>query len=76
MSVLHEVINSGQTWAADRAAMALQVQEALANGQMSQDEAKEILNDLVATEKLDGEATDAQLRATLVFGVQQILSFC
>jgi polyhydroxyalkanoate synthesis regulator phasin len=75
-SVLHEVINSGQTWAADRAAMALQVQEALSQGQMSQDEAREILNDLINTEKLDSEATDLQVRATLVFGVTQIISMC
>ncbi len=75
-SVLHEVINSGQTWAAARAAMALQVQEALSQGQMSQDEAREILNDLINTEKLDSEATDLQVRATLVFGVTQIISMC
>lgn len=76
MSVLHEVVNSGQSWAADRANMALQVHEALATGQISQDEAREVLNDLIATEKLDAEATDLQLRAALVFGVQQIISFC
>jgi polyhydroxyalkanoate synthesis regulator phasin len=75
-SVLHEVINSGQTWAADRAAMALQVHEALSQGQMSQDEAREILNDLINTEKLDSEATDMQIRAALVFGVTQIISMC
>lgn len=75
-SVLHEVINSGQTWATDRAAMALQVHEALSQGQMSQDEAREILNDLINTEKLDNEATDMQLRAALVFGVTQIISMC
>jgi polyhydroxyalkanoate synthesis regulator phasin len=74
-TVLHEVINSGQSWAAERAIVALQVQEALQNGQMSQDEAREILGDLVNTEKLDAEATDAQLRAALVFGVTQIISF-
>ena len=74
-NVLHEVINSGQSWAAERAMVALQVQEALQNGQMSQDEAREILSDLVSTEKLDAEATDAQLRAALVFGVTQIISF-
>jgi polyhydroxyalkanoate synthesis regulator phasin len=74
-SVLHEVINSGQSWAAERAMMALQVQEALEQGTMSQDEAKEILADLVSTEKLDAEATDMQLRAALVFGITQIISF-
>lgn len=74
-NVLHEVINSGQSWAAERAMVALQVQEALQNNQISQDEAREILNDLVNTEKLDADATDAQLRAALVFGVTQIISF-
>jgi polyhydroxyalkanoate synthesis regulator phasin len=74
-SVLHDVINSGQSWAAERAMMALQVQEALEQGTMSQDEAKEILADLVSTEKLDAEATDMQLRAALVFGITQIISF-
>ena len=76
MSVLHEVINSGQSWAAERATIALQVHEALATGQISTDEAKEILNDLVNTEKLDSEATDLQVRAALVFGVTQIISMC
>lgn len=76
MSALHEVINSGQPWAADRAAMALQVQEALQTGQMSQDEARAILEDLVNTEKLEAEGADLQLRAALVFGVTQVLSMC
>ena len=75
-SVLHEVINSGQSWAVERATMALQVQEALAAGQMSPDEAREILADLVSTEKLDSEATDMQVRAALVFGITQIVSMC
>ena len=75
-SILHEVLNSGQSWATERATIALQVQEALAGGLMSQDEAREVLSDLVATEKLDAEATDVQLRATLVFGITQLISLC
>ena len=75
-NILHDVINAGQPWATDRAMMALQVQEALQQGQMSPEEAKEILNDLVNTEKLDEEAADMQLRAALVFGITQIVSMC
>jgi polyhydroxyalkanoate synthesis regulator phasin len=75
-NVLHEVINSGQSWAVERAQMALQVQEALQQGAMSQDEAREVLNDLMSTEKLDAEATDLQLRAALVFGITQVVSMC
>ena len=75
-NVLHEVMNSGQPWAAERAQYALQVAEALKTNQISQDEARAILNDLIATEKLEDEGTNLQLRAALVFGVTQIISMC
>jgi polyhydroxyalkanoate synthesis regulator phasin len=75
-NVLHEVINSGQPWAAERAQYALQIAEALQNGQVSQDEARALLEDLIATEKLESEGADLQLRAALVFGVTQVLSMC
>jgi hypothetical protein len=75
-NVLHEVINSGQPWAAERAQYALQVAEALQTNQISQDEARAILNDLIATEKLEADGADLQLRAALVFGVTQVLSMC
>ena len=75
-NVLHEVINSVQPWAAERAQYALQIAEALQNGQVSQDEARALLEDLIATEKLEAEGADLQLRAALVFGVTQVLSMC
>ena len=75
-NVLHEVINSGQPWAAERAQYAVQIAEALQTNQISQDEARAILNDLIATEKLETEGADLQLRAALVFGVTQIISMC
>ena len=71
---LRAVMNSGQPWAADRATYALQVHEAVGAGQISADEAKEILADLVSTEKLDEASSDMQLRAALVFGVTQLVS--
>lgn len=75
-NILHEVINSGQPWAAERAQMALQIAEALQTGQIQPDEAKALLEDLVNTEKLEAEGADLQLRAALVFGVTQIISMC
>jgi hypothetical protein len=75
-NVLHEVINSGQPWAAERAQYALQVAEALQTNQISPDEARAILNDLIATEKLEAAGDDLLLRAALVFGVTQIISMC
>jgi polyhydroxyalkanoate synthesis regulator phasin len=74
MSALAELMNSGNTWAAERAQYALQVHEAVGAGQLSASEAREILQDLISTDKLEEAAADQQARATLVFGVQQILS--
>jgi polyhydroxyalkanoate synthesis regulator phasin len=74
MSTLSELMNSGNTWAAERAQYALQVHEAVGSGQLSPSEAKEILQDLISTEKLEEAAADQQARAALVFGVTQLLS--
>ena len=73
-NILHEVISSGQPWAAERAQYALQVHEAVGAGQLSPSEAKEILLDLISTDKLEADAADQQLRAALVFGVTQLVS--
>jgi polyhydroxyalkanoate synthesis regulator phasin len=71
---LTEVANTNVPWAAQRAQYAMQVHEAVGAGQLSPSEAKEILADLIATDKLDQEASDQQLRAALVFGVTQLIS--
>ena len=76
INILQESINSGQPWAAERAQMALQIAEALQTGQISPDEAKEVLSDLMDTEKLEADGADLQLRAALVFGITQIISMC
>jgi len=75
MSALSELMNSGNQWAAERAQYALQVHEAVGSGQLSPSEAKEILQDLISTDKLEEGAADQQARATLVFGVTQLISF-
>ena len=74
MSVLTELMDSGNTWAADRARYALEVHEAVGAGQLSASEAKEILEDLISTDKLEEAAADQQARAALVFGVTQLIS--
>lgn len=71
---LSAVMNSGQPWAAERAQYALQVHDAVTQGQLSPSEAKEILQDLVSTQKLDEASSDMQLRAALVYGVMEIVS--
>jgi polyhydroxyalkanoate synthesis regulator phasin len=73
-SVLTEVMNSGSSWAAERAQYALQVHEAVGAGQLSPSEAKEILQDLISTDKLQDAAAEQQAVAALVFGVTQLIS--
>jgi polyhydroxyalkanoate synthesis regulator phasin len=74
MSVLSELMNSGNQWAAERAQYALEVHEAVGAGQLSPSEAKEILQDLISTDKLEEAAADQQATAALVFGVTQLIS--
>jgi len=74
MSVLSELITSGDQWAAERARYALEVHEAVGSGQLTPSEAKEILQDLISTEKLEESAADQQATAALVFGVTQLIS--
>ena len=74
MSILSELITSGDQWAAERARYALEVHEAVGSGQLSPSEAREILQDLISTEKLEEAAADQQARAALVFGVTQLIS--
>ena len=73
-NVLTEVMNSGQPWAAERAQYAMQVHEAVGAGQLSPSEAKEILQDLISTDKLQEAAAEQQAVAALVFGVTQLIS--
>lgn len=74
MSILSELITSGDQWAAERARYALEVHEAVGTGQLTPSEAREILQDLISTEKLEEAAADQQARAALVFGVTQLIS--
>ena len=67
-------MNSGQPWAADRAKYALDVHGAVGAGQLSPSEAKEILQDLISTDKLQEAAADQQAIAALVFGVTELIS--
>lgn len=66
---LHEVANSGKPWAVERAATALQIQAAVSNGEISNSEARELLEDLIRTDRLESEADDIAIKTMLVTGV-------
>lgn len=69
---LLQLVGCGLPWAETRAQMAIQIAEANQRGEISADEARALLEDLVNTDKLNEEATDAEARGMLVFGVTQI----
>lgn len=73
MQDLLHCANSGKGWAAERAQVALQIAEALQTNQISTSEAKELLEDLVRTDRLDTEADDIALKTMLVTGIYAII---
>jgi len=76
MNELMQCINSGKGWAAERANTAYQIGQALESGQIDPSEAKELLEDLVRTDRLDAEADDMALKAMLVTGIYAVIQIC
>jgi polyhydroxyalkanoate synthesis regulator phasin len=74
MSALSDLVNSNQTWAADRAKMAIEIQEGVKSGDLSSDEAKELLENLIEAEQLESDSTDVQLRAAMVKAISEMVS--
>jgi hypothetical protein len=73
MQELIHCANSGRGWAAERATVALQIAEALQNNQINPSEAKELLEDLVRTDRLDAEADDIELKTLLITGIYAVI---
>ena len=69
---LQQLTQCGRPWAVERAATALQIYEARQQGQISDDEFKELMLDLVRTDKLEEEADDINLKTMLVTAIYAI----
>lgn len=72
---LSDLVKSNKPWAAKRAQMALEIQEQLNSGNLSQDEAEELLEDLIRTDALDKEADDIETKAMLISAINTISKF-
>jgi polyhydroxyalkanoate synthesis regulator phasin len=67
---LQEIANQTQEpWAAQRAGYALQICEAVNKGEMTADEAQELMRDLVRMDRLDSESSNMALKTALVTAV-------
>ncbi len=69
MQALYEIAGCDRGWAAQRAAMVIAITEQVQAGQLSRDEARELMQDLVRMDQLDAEADDMALKAALVAAV-------
>lgn len=66
LETLQHLVANGPDWAAQRAQMALMINEQYQQGGLSESEYKELMLDLVRADRLDAEATDLDTKTALV----------
>jgi polyhydroxyalkanoate synthesis regulator phasin len=71
---LDDLMGCKHAWAGQRAAAAMHINASFRSGELSKDEAVELLNDLINTDKLDKEATDFSVRTQLVTAITNLIS--
>lgn len=69
MNDLYQLAQSDKPWVAQRAQMALELHTQHARGDITNDEYKELLEDLVRTDVLDSEADDMHTKTMLVYAI-------
>jgi hypothetical protein len=75
MNQLRELVGCGHGWAEERAMMAMSIVEQRNNGAITPSEATELLEDLVATDKLEAVADNIQIKAALVSAISIAAKF-
>lgn len=66
MSDLYQLAQSDKPWVAQRAQMALSLQDQLSKGEIDPSEYAELMEDLIRTDVLDSEADDIHTKTMLV----------
>lgn len=74
MSALDELVGSNYPWAAQRAQDAITIQAAVTAKQISLDQAKELLQNLIDTDALNKEANDFTTRTKLVNAINDLIT--
>jgi polyhydroxyalkanoate synthesis regulator phasin len=70
MDELKSLVGCGKSWAEERALMAMEFADQHARGELSDDEYKELLEDLIRSDRLDEEADDMAVKMALVGAVK------
>ena len=71
---LKSLVGCGKSWAEERAQMAIEFTEQLNAGDLSADEYKELMEDLIRTDVLDEEADDMAVKTALVGAVKGVMA--
>ena len=74
MDELKNLLTCGAPWAEQRATIALSIVESRQNGDISESEAKELLEDLIRTDALNEEADDINVKSALISAVSGVMS--
>lgn len=69
MAELKELAISEQSWVAERAQIAVDLQQQYTNGEISKDEYQELMEDLARSDQLNEQADDQDLKNTLVSAI-------
>jgi len=71
---LKSVASCGHDWAEKKAAIVLELSESYERGDLSKEEYKELLEDVIRTDALDDASYDMEVKGMLVAGVNGILT--
>lgn len=71
---LKSLAGCGKSWAEQRAQMALELADQHAKGDITSDEYKELLEDLIRTDVLDDEADDMAVKMALIGAVKGVMA--
>jgi hypothetical protein len=74
-TLLEELAQSDQSWVAIRANAALQLTTQFKLGNISPDEYRELLADLIRTDSLNKESSDINMKSMLVTAIRSIATF-
>lgn len=71
---LKSFVGCGKSWAEERALIALELSDQHARDEISDDEYKELLQDLIRSDILDKESDDMALKMALVGAIKGVIA--
>lgn len=73
MDELQKLIGCGNAWAEQKAATAMELASIHSNGEITDSEYRELLEDLIRTDAISEESADIEFKSMLIAGVSGLL---